>query len=75
MGTNSNNYEYDGLSRLTLATDNNDPDETDDDSVVTYSYDSLSRVIEETQQIGDLPVQVTSSGYEADTMKQIPGFL
>ncbi|MGK7955408.1 MAG: RHS repeat-associated core domain-containing protein, partial [Crocosphaera sp.] len=67
VGTNSNNYEYDGLSRLTSATDNNDPTDTSDDSVVTYTYDSLSRVIEETQQIGALPVQVTSSGYEADT--------
>ncbi len=67
VGTNSHNYEYDGLSRLTLATDNNDPDDTSDDSEVTFAYDSLSRVIEETQQIGNLPVQATSSAYEADT--------
>ncbi|MEA5536936.1 RHS repeat-associated core domain-containing protein [Crocosphaera sp. XPORK-15E] len=67
VGTNSNNYEYDGLSRLTRATDNNDPTDTSDDSVVTFAYDSLSRVIEETQQIGNLPLQATSSGYESDT--------
>jgi RHS repeat-associated protein len=67
IGTNKNDYQYDGLSRLTRATDNNDPDDTSDDSVVTYAYDSLSRVIEETQQIGSLPVQATSSAWEADT--------
>ena len=71
VDTNSNNYEYDGLSRLTLATDNNDPNDTSDDSVITFAYDSLSRPIEETQQIGNLPVQVTSSGYEADTQVSV----
>ena len=69
VGTNSNDFEYDGLSRLTLATDNNNPDDSNDDSVVTYKYDSLSRVIEETQQIGDLPVQVISSAYEAENLR------
>ncbi|MDJ0843851.1 RHS repeat-associated core domain-containing protein [Crocosphaera sp.] len=62
VGTNHNNYEYDGLSRLTLATDNNDPDDPSDDSVVTYAYDSLSRVIEEVQQIGPPDLSSTSSG-------------
>ena len=34
------------------ATDNNDPLPPNDDSIVTCAYDSLSRQIEETQQIG-----------------------
>mgnify|MGYP001800059457 CR=1 FL=1 len=67
IGTNKNDYQYDGLSRLVRATDNNDPNNLADDSVVTFSYDSLSRVIEERQQIGDLPVQIMSSAWEADT--------
>ena len=69
VGTNSNDFEYDGLSRLTLATDNNNPDDPTDDSEVTYTYDSLSRVIEENQQIGNLPVQVISSAWEAENLR------
>ena len=69
IGSNKFNFEFDGLSRLTLATDNNDPDETDDDSVVTFIYDSLSRVVQETQQIGNLPIQVISSAWEAENLR------
>ena len=69
IGSNKFNFEHDGLSRLTLATDNNDPDETDDDSVITFAYDSLSRVVEETQQIGNLPVQAISSAWEAENLR------
>jgi RHS repeat-associated protein len=52
VGTTAETCQYDGLSRLTLATDNNDPNDSTDDSAITYAYDSLSRVVEETQQIG-----------------------
>ena len=76
IGSNHYNYEYDGLSRLTLATDNNNPgdpsnpfSDPSDDSVITYAYDSLSRVIEETQQIGNLDVQVISSAFEAENLR------
>ena len=69
IGSNQFNFEFDGLSRLTRATDNNDPDETDDDSIVTFIYDSLSRVVEETQQIGNLPTQVISSAWEAENLR------
>ncbi|HAC66219.1 MAG TPA: hypothetical protein DCF68_22465 [Cyanothece sp. UBA12306] len=69
IGTNKENYQYDGLSRLTQATDNNDPDITDDDSTITYAYDSLSRVIEETQQIGNLPAKAISSAWEAENLR------
>ncbi|HKQ04702.1 MAG TPA: RHS repeat-associated core domain-containing protein [Blastocatellia bacterium] len=48
-GTTLQRFEYDGLSRLTLAFDNNDPADPLDDQPVTYSYDSLSRVLEERQ--------------------------
>ncbi len=48
-GTTLQTYEYDGLSRSTRATDNNDPSVSTDNSVVTSLYDSLSRKIEEVQ--------------------------
>lgn len=48
-GTTLNQYEYDGLSRQTRMTDNNEPASAGDDSNVTYAYDSLSRMIEERQ--------------------------
>src|SRR4030095_1214146 len=49
--TTFENYEYDGLSRLVRA--------EDDDSVVTRGYDSFSRVIRET-----LNGQATSATYD-----------
>lgn len=49
VGTTLNQYEYDGLSRMTRMTDNNDPQNASDDSNVTYVYDSLGRLIEELQ--------------------------
>src|SRR5262249_22769866 len=52
VGTNAENFQYDGLSRMTRATDNNDPTTSADDSTVTDAYDSLSRIIEEAQTIG-----------------------
>ena len=48
-GSTVQTFEYDGLSRLTLSTDNNDPTDTSDDSTVTRAYDSLGRLVEETQ--------------------------
>lgn len=45
-------FQYDGLSRLVRATEDNDPADDSDDSVITYAYDSLNRVIQETQKIG-----------------------
>ena len=49
VGTTLQEFQYDGLSRLTLATDNNDPNNFDDDSIVARKYDSLSRLLEEVQ--------------------------
>ena len=65
VGTTKQNFEYNGLSRLTRGTDNNNPLDPTDDSTVTNAYDSLGNVIEETQKIGLLPTQAVSSGYRA----------
>lgn len=48
-GTTLQTFEYDGLSRMVKATDNNDPADATDDSTVRYQYDSLSRVLVEDQ--------------------------
>jgi len=69
VGTTATTYEYDGLSRLTRATDNNEPGDPDDNSIITYAYDSLSRIIEETQQIGSLPARAVSSAWRADDLR------
>lgn len=69
IGTNAENYQYDGLSRLVNATDNNEPESTDDDSIITYAYDSLSRVIEETQQIGPLGAEAITSAWRAENLR------
>lgn len=69
IGTNKQNYEYDGRSRLTRATDNNDPAQPNDDSIVRMAWDSLSRQIEETQQIGAAPQQVIDQGWRAENLR------
>jgi len=49
IGTTRQEFEYDGLSRLTRSFDNNEPNDPRDDATVTYAYDSLSRLLEEVQ--------------------------
>ncbi len=68
-GTTAVRYEYDGLSRRTRATDNNEPSGLGDDSVVTYIYDSLGRLVEEGQRIGTGPTRAVSSGWRADGLR------
>ncbi len=64
VGTTEQSFEYDGLNRLTLAMDNNDPANPDDDVTTTRFYDSLSRLIEEGQQIGvGAGVEVLTTDY------------
>ncbi len=64
VGTTEQSFEYDGLNRLTHATDNNDPANPDDDVTTTRFYDSLSRLIEEGQQIGSgAGVEVLTTDY------------
>jgi RHS repeat-associated protein len=48
-GTTLQTWIYDGLSRLRGSTDNNDPADPTDDSVVRIDVDSLDRTIEERQ--------------------------
>ena len=69
VGTTKQNFQYDGLSRTTLATDNNDPTNPGDDSTVTDAYDSLGRVIEEAQQIGSQPALAIDSAWRADGLR------
>jgi YD repeat-containing protein len=50
QGTTHQNFEYDGLSRLTRAVDPNNGTDSTDDTNVTFIYDSLGRLVEEAQQ-------------------------
>ena len=63
-GVTEQRFEYDGLSRQTLATDNNDPTIETDDSIVRFFYDSLSRVLVEEQQLGQQSIRRVSSVYD-----------
>lgn len=63
-GTTLQTMEYDGLSRKTRCTDNNDPDDADDDIVCTYAYDTLSRMLEESQAIGALLARISTLHYD-----------
>jgi RHS repeat-associated protein len=49
IGTTEQQFDYDGLSRMTRSFDNNDPDDPSDDATVTFAYDSLGRRLEEVQ--------------------------
>ncbi|MBI3950522.1 MAG: Ig-like domain-containing protein [Acidobacteria bacterium] len=49
IGTTLQEFQYDGLSRLTRSFDNNEPADSMDDAIVNYAYDSLSRLLEEVQ--------------------------
>ncbi len=69
VGSNKKDFQYDGLSLLTRASDNNEPSDTSDDSVVASAYDSLSRVIEEKQQLGALPAKAISSAWRAENLR------
>jgi RHS repeat-associated protein len=49
VGTTLQEFEYDGLSRVTRSFDNNDPEDSSNDATVIYAYDSLGRQLEEVQ--------------------------
>jgi len=49
IGTTQQLRQYDGLSRVTQAVDNNDPADLGDDVLVTRAYDALGRLLEEVQ--------------------------
>ncbi len=63
IGTTGQTWEYDGLSRITFCFDNNEGG-TADDVTSKYFYDSLSRKVEETQQIGALSAKAISSNFD-----------
>lgn len=69
VGTTRQDFQYDGLSRLVRATDDNETALAADDSVTTYAYDSLNRVLEETQQIGASAAGVISSAWRAANLR------
>ena len=71
VGTNKQNFEYDGLSRMVLATDNNDPADSTDEATVTQVFDSLSRVLEDGQALGATPATfvVTSTAWRAENLR------
>jgi RHS repeat-associated protein len=60
IGTTLQRFEYDGLGRPTLAYDDNEPADPNDDWTVLFRYDSLSRLLEEDQNGA-----VVGSSYEA----------
>jgi len=49
LGTTRQTFAYDALGRVVEASDNNDPEDQGDDSLVTRLYDSLGRPIQESQ--------------------------
>ncbi len=59
VGTTDQFFQYDGAGRLTLASDNNDFLDPLDDSHCTYTYDSLSRLLEESQDYGGTSFKVS----------------
>jgi RHS repeat-associated protein len=61
IGTTQQSFQYDGLSRLVRAADNNEPGDATDDAVVTLAYDSLNRRLEEVQN-----GQAISSRWDGD---------
>ncbi len=70
VGTTRITFQYDGLSRVTRLTDDNDPEDDGDDSIVTFAFDSLGRVLEEGQAIGPLAPKVVSSGWRAGALRR-----
>ncbi len=52
VGTTIRTYGYDGLSRVTSATDNNDPSDPGGFTECDYTYDGLSRILTEAQKYG-----------------------
>jgi YD repeat-containing protein len=72
-GTNHEDLQWDGLSRLTRSFANNQPADVTDDVTVSFLYDSLGRMIEETQTggggaVGGGAPLNTDVGWQADDL-------
>lgn len=68
-GSTATSHQYDGLSRLTSAFDNNNPTAATDGVTMTRSYDSLGRTIEERQQIGNSPGLAVDRAWRGDGLR------
>ena len=69
VGTTELRFDYDGLSRRTRCTDNNNPGDSNDDSAVTFAFDSFGRIIEETQKIGTLSTKAVTQSWNAENLR------
>ena len=80
IGSTEQTWQYNGRSQITLCTDNNDPADAGDDSIVVSIPDSLGRLLHETQilnaanpfqgPVGAFPNTV-ACGYISDDQVQI----
>jgi RHS repeat-associated protein len=80
IGSTEQTWQYNGRSQITLCTDNNDPADLGDDSIVASIPDSLGRLLNETQilnaanpfqgPVGAFPNTV-ARGYVSDDLVQI----
>lgn len=68
VGTTQTARQYDGLGRVTRLADNNGAG-ADDDSTLTFAYDSLGRVIEELQSLGDAAPAAVSNSWRAEGLR------
>jgi RHS repeat-associated protein len=71
IGTTRQAWKYDGLGRETECFDNNEPVPSGDDVICRNFYDSLSRKIEEQQQIGLLSVKAVSCNFDISVGRAI----
>lgn len=71
IGTTQVAMQYDGLERITRATDNGDPADATQSSVVMHVYDSLGRLIEESLQIGSTGTvrYITGTAWQAESSR------
>jgi RHS repeat-associated protein len=76
VGTTRLMSQYDGLSRLTFTFDNNGVDTMSAPNAVRdkFSYDSLSRNVEQSEQIGSIltaPIEATSSSFDVNISSSV----
>ena len=67
LGTTRQDFKYDGLGRRIWAADDNGSQDGSEKVTVTWAYDSLGRLMEESSQIGTSgPVRYTSNNYDSE---------
>jgi YD repeat-containing protein len=70
-GTTLQRFEWDGLSRLTAAYDNNSPDDPEDDVLAVRRYDSLGRLVVES--VAGAPVAIERDAAGRAVAYRYPG--